>query len=192
MRTRKPRIQVALAITYLLAVAAVMLLFSRTLSSDEAGAHHDAVLTTPMSTYPPPVCTAPACEPGEVYYCPDACPGGCGTECATPTPTPSQLLPLLMRNVTIITGEYLLVGNPCTTDPCLPCVVYAVRAGGTTYHLTVDGHWLCSSGDDPPSWDGYAPQIGDRVTVGGQVSEGVDRLGHTYYDIEVAFLKPAQ
>ncbi len=34
-----------------------------------------------------PVCTAPLCAPGEVFFCPGGdCPGGCGTTCATPTP----------------------------------------------------------------------------------------------------------
>ena len=28
-----------------------------------------------------PVCTPPACKPGEEYYCPGECPGGCGTTC---------------------------------------------------------------------------------------------------------------
>jgi hypothetical protein len=44
---------------------------------------------------PAPGCTPPACQPGEVYYCPGDCPGGCGTQCATPTPgiTPIQTTP---------------------------------------------------------------------------------------------------
>ena len=40
------------------------------------------------TTWPQPVCTPPACEGDEIYYCPGECPGGCGTECATPTPLP--------------------------------------------------------------------------------------------------------
>jgi hypothetical protein len=36
----------------------------------------------------PVVCTPPACEPGEVFYCPESCPCGCGVECATRTPVP--------------------------------------------------------------------------------------------------------
>ncbi len=35
-----------------------------------------------------PVCTPPACEADEAYYCPDECLGGCGVVCATFTPTP--------------------------------------------------------------------------------------------------------
>jgi len=28
-----------------------------------------------------PVCTPPACQPGEQYFCEGECPGGCGTTC---------------------------------------------------------------------------------------------------------------
>ena len=34
------------------------------------------------------MCTPPACEPDEVWYCPAPCPCGCGVECATRTPVP--------------------------------------------------------------------------------------------------------
>jgi hypothetical protein len=40
-----------------------------------------------------PVCTAPACQAGEVYHCPGDCPGGCGTQCATPTAGPPTATP---------------------------------------------------------------------------------------------------
>lgn len=51
-----------------------------------------APMTTPTPTAtvtPQPVCTAPACDPDEVLYCPGECPGGCGYRCATRTPTPN-------------------------------------------------------------------------------------------------------
>ncbi len=45
---------------------------------------------TPTPTPSPQVvCTAPACRPDEVPYCPGDCPGGCGYQCATRTPTPA-------------------------------------------------------------------------------------------------------
>lgn len=37
---------------------------------------------------PMPLCTPPACQPGESYVCPGECPGGCGTVCMPNTPTP--------------------------------------------------------------------------------------------------------
>jgi hypothetical protein len=98
-------------------------------------------------------------------------------------------LPLVMKMAptTTITGEYALVGNPCTTDPCLPCVVYAVLADGTTYYLTVEGHWLREN----RSWDGYTPEVGDWVTASGRVSERADIRGDPFYEIEVWSLRPA-
>ena len=32
------------------------------------------------------MCTPPACEEGEVFFCEGDCPGGCGTICVEPTP----------------------------------------------------------------------------------------------------------
>jgi hypothetical protein len=63
---------------------------------------------------PPPVCTPPACQPGEVYYCPGDCPGGCGTQCATPTPMPVTVTPIVTPPVTltpIVTPSPLPVGE---------------------------------------------------------------------------------
>jgi hypothetical protein len=69
-------------------------------------------------------------------------------------------------------------------------MVWAVRTGGTYYHLTIHGAWLY--GGEPHSWDGYTPAHGDRVAVFGEVSEGEDILGKTFYNLEVDWLKPAQ
>jgi len=41
-----------------------------------------------------------------------------------------------------ITGQYLLIENPCTTVPCLPGMAYAVLANGKYYYITIDGHWF--------------------------------------------------
>jgi hypothetical protein len=99
-------------------------------------------------------------------------------------------LPLVTRTypATTITGRYVMVGNPCTTDPCLPGVIYAVGSDGTLYHLTVDGAWLWQ----PHIWDGYTPETGDLVTVTGYVTEAVDINGGTYLDLEVPSLVPAE
>jgi hypothetical protein len=57
------------------------------------------ITATPSATPTSPswvctvVCTPPACEPGEVYYCPETCPCGCGIECATCTPAPASVPP---------------------------------------------------------------------------------------------------
>ncbi|MDY7079752.1 MAG: lamin tail domain-containing protein [Chloroflexota bacterium] len=99
-------------------------------------------------------------------------------------------LPLILRNtpdITTITGEYLLVGNPCATDPCLPGLIYAVLVKDTYYYPTVEGSWLWWN----RSWDGYTPEVGDIVRVTGYVSEMVDIFGDPFYDIEVVSLEPA-
>jgi hypothetical protein len=79
------------AITLTLIGAA--LLCSLIFSGGTVGAQDRAVLITdipPFTLTVGPVCTPPACKPGEVYYCPGFCPGGCGTQCATPTPGSTQ------------------------------------------------------------------------------------------------------
>lgn len=60
-------------------------------------------------------------------------------------PTPTK--------TTTITGEYLAVGNPCTTKPCLPGIVYAVLADNTRYYLTVEGSFLWSPDYNNRSWE---------------------------------------
>jgi hypothetical protein len=82
------------------------LLCSPVLLGGNVGAQERGVQVTYLPSLTPtlgPVCTAPACRPGEVYHCPGVCPGGCGTECATPTPT---------------------FGPVCTPPACKPGEVY--------------------------------------------------------------------
>ena len=82
-----------------------------------------------------------------------------------------------------ITGEYLPVGNPCTTTPCLPGIVYAVLAD-SRYYITVESHWIWEN----RPWDGYRPTEGDRVKVTGYVSKRLDVDGNSFYEIEVVSL----
>jgi uncharacterized repeat protein (TIGR01451 family) len=98
-------------------------------------------------------------------------------------------LPLVLKNAgtTPVEGEYLFVGSPCTTAPCLPGMVYAVLADHTTYYPTLAGAWLWWN----RSWDGYEPEIGDFVTVTGHVNERTDSFGDPFYNIEVTSLEPA-
>jgi serine protease len=71
--------------------------------------------TEPISEHngdltPAPVCTPPACQPGEVFYCPGDCPGGCGTQCATPTPLP--VTPVVTPTLTPIVSPTVTPGPP--------------------------------------------------------------------------------
>jgi uncharacterized repeat protein (TIGR01451 family) len=98
-------------------------------------------------------------------------------------------LPLVLKNAgtTTVEGEYLLVGNPCTTAPCLPGMVYAVLVDHTYYYPTLAGAWLWRN----RAWDGYEPEIGDFVIVTGHVDERTDSFGDPVYSIEVASLESA-
>ncbi len=49
-----------------------------------------ATLVGSSNATPMPLCTPPACQPGESYVCPGECPGGCGTVCRPNTPTPQS------------------------------------------------------------------------------------------------------
>ncbi len=105
------------------------------------------------------MCTPPACQAGEVYYCPGDCPGGCGSECATPTPT-AAAIPVILSftadRTSLVEGESvslswqasggteayiswvgangLLAGAPGPLDP---------HSGAVTVEPTGDGDlWL--------------------------------------------------
>jgi len=87
-----------------------------------------------------------------------------------------------------IIGEYICAGNPCTTDPCLPGVVWAVATDDEIYYLKENGSWI--SGCAKHSWNGYTPKEGKTVVVRGEVSERTDVFGSTYYNIEVKSIYP--
>ena len=62
---------------------------------------------TPTDT-PIIMCTPPACNEGEVYYCEGECPGGCGIQCATPTAgplSPPTILSFSADRTTIVERE---------------------------------------------------------------------------------------
>ena len=84
-----------------------------------------------------------------------------------------------------ISGEFCYTENPCTTRPCLPGMVYAVRVQSTYYYLSVQGHFVSEN----LSWKGYTPQIGDMVTAAGYLSCYEDLLGKSYLKIELTALQ---
>jgi len=115
---------------------------------------------------------------------------GVYTEVSTATVIYPAYLPLVAKNappLTVLLGYYTLVGNPCTTDPCLPCVIYAVSVDDTYYYLTVGGSWLYEN----RSWNGYTPEVGGFVRITGYVTEMTDIFGYPFYNIEVVSLEPA-
>jgi len=93
-----------------------------------------------------------------------------------------------VRTPTTMIGEYLRVGNPCTTIPCLPGMVYAVLADDRCYYLTVNGKWMWEN----KQWGEYTPKERDHVKVTGYLSERRDVKGYSFYEIEVVSLRPTQ
>ncbi len=90
------------------------------------------------------------------------------------------------ETMTTITGRYVFVPNPCTTEPCLPGMAYAVESGGQGYLLTVADRWS----DKPRTWGGWTPLLGDTITVVGRVTHRTDLRGAPFLTIEVESLTP--
>lgn len=88
------------------------------------------------------------------------------------------------ENVHTVTGVYSYVSNPCTTMPCLPGMVFAVHADSAYYYLTVRGHLIFKK----LSWEGYAPEPGEIVTVTGYLSIHEDIRGDKFFELEVISL----
>lgn len=86
-----------------------------------------------------------------------------------------------------ITGKYVFLPNPCTTEPCLPGMAYAVRSATQCVFLTTAGRWL----DTAIAWQEWTPQVGDAVTAVGQVRQGTDVRGLPFLTMEVESLTPA-
>lgn len=81
-----------------------------------------------------------------------------------------------------INGTYGMIANPATTDPVLPGMVAAVTANNVNYILTVNGEWV----GEEFSWEEWTPEWNERISVIGVISEHVDLLSRTYYEIEVS------
>lgn len=88
-------------------------------------------------------------------------------------------------NASTVTGRYSYIGNPCTTEPCLPGMAYAVLANDKYYYITVDDRWF----SDNRSWDGYTPEPGDLVTITGYLQQKSDIFGKVFYTLEAVSLQ---
>jgi len=70
-----------------------------------------------------------------------------------------------------VTGEYGMVANPCTTDPCLPGMIYAVVDEDDEILLLLRGQWVWYSSDGDV-WPGIVPEVGDQVVARGDLVGG--------------------
>ena len=87
-----------------------------------------------------------------------------------------------------LAGRYSYIGNPCTTDPCLPGMAYAVLVKDKYYFLTVEDRWFSEN----RSWEGYMPGPGDPVIITGYLRKKIDVFGKPFNTIEVVSLQPAK
>lgn len=91
----------------------------------------------------------------------------------------------VISNDTTLYGHSTMIDNPCTTDPCLPCMVDAIICNEDFYVLNIDDHWFCGNF----SWKGYEPREGDSLIVHGQVIRNIDLQENEYYEIILDELK---
>jgi len=87
-----------------------------------------------------------------------------------------------------VIGSLILTPNPCTTEPCLPGLAYAIDADGRRLFVTTDGA-LRMQGHH---WAEAEPEPGSRVAAHGIVRARRDIAGRPYLAIEVSSLSPAE
>lgn len=83
-----------------------------------------------------------------------------------------------------ITGKYVFLPNPCTTEPCLPGMAYALESSGQCFFLTMAGRWS----DKPIERGEWTPELGDTATVVGRVTQRRDVRGEPFLTLEVESL----
>ena len=87
-----------------------------------------------------------------------------------------------------VTGSLTLAPNPCTTEPCLPGLAYAIDADGRLMFMTTDEALRMHGGE----WLDVRLGPGSQVTVRGIVRERRDIVGRPYLAIEVTSVAPAE
>jgi hypothetical protein len=106
------------------------------------------LVTLPSETFAP-MCTPPACNANETYFCPGNCPNGCGTVCATVTPD-AALGPIATvqgaGDWIVSTEENLIFLDPSGVKPGFalqrvyaPLVDFFLVRDGNVYSLTDTG-----------------------------------------------------
>jgi hypothetical protein len=166
-------------------------------------------LPTPVApvTLPPEVdetpilmCTPPACEANEVYFCDGDCPGGCGTTCATVTPaavTPSPLeeTPVLMCTPPACeANEVYFCDGDCPGGCGTTCATVTPAAPGESGAVPADWagveSWLAAAWRDgmdvatvraalqAAGWQSAAEQLQTADLNGDQREEWIVALHH--------------
>ena len=85
---------------------------------------------------------------------------------------------------TEIQGRYVLIPNPCLTQPCLPGMAYALSAEEKNYFLTVNGRLFSEN----LRWKHYNPRLNDRITKSGYIRKRNDIFGTPFFLLETLSL----
>ena len=80
-----------------------------------------------------------------------------------------------------IIGKVVSINNPCTTEPCLPGGVIALRTDSISYILTSNHQWNI----DSINFNGRYIKIDDSIQVIGIIYKKVDLKNKTYYELEI-------
>lgn len=133
-----------------------------------------------LTSTPLPICTPPACQQGEVYYCPGECPGGCGTQCATPTPQIPTVTPVPQITVTPPLPVTVTPPSPVTVTPGpLPAGELLLGGGFET-----DEGWVFG---DTPVRGGYDTSV--KLTGNRSVRLGIAASGPDAYSFSSVWQK---
>jgi len=84
------------------------------------------------------------------------------------------------------TGKIVGKGNPCTTEPCLPCTVLWLETTSAYYVLSINSHWFCGR---PIIVDDIEYSEGDEVEITGIVTKWQDIYSKEYFNLEIKSIK---
>ncbi len=87
------------------------------------------------------------------------------------------------QSTTQFTGILQQVGNPCTTNPCLPGLVWSLETDTADFILSVDNSWIW---EDDLIINGTQYYEGDTIIVMGTDTIKYDIIGNPYYELEIS------
>ena len=83
-------------------------------------------------------------------------------------------------------GKIIGEANPCTTIPCLPCLVLWFETTSINYVLSFNSHWIC---DDKIVVNGIEYFIDDEVEITGTITTKQDINSNEYTELEIKSIK---
>lgn len=93
------------------------------------------------------------------------------------------LIPCRSQDMTTISGQVKMIGNPCLSVECPPGVVWALEADTASFVLTQDNNWI---------WGDYQLEIygkeyfeDDYLTVNGEIHIQHEWDGDVFYEFEI-------